>query len=424
MGALTAPPPEPSATAAGVPAAFDEVVRRALAKEPDDRYPSAGDLGRAAIAAAHGEEVTETGERAVARGDAAATSAAPEGATVAMPPRPEPGPEARAPSRRAALIAGLAVAVLGAAVVAALALRGDDEPPSTPPPPRAARLPPPIEVGRRPNAVAATADRAWVASASTRRLTVVDESARAVVERVVVGEGVADMAAGEGALWAASSRQRQVIRLDPETGRRVGEPIEIDGTPLAVAVGPGRVWVAVNDPGPGPDGKLVRIDPRRRRVAETIPVTAGITDLVVAPSGVWVLSNRPSELTRVDPGSGRAAEPVRLGGRETSHVAYGGGALWATLPDTDDVARVDEQTRDVALTAVGRGPAGIAVLGDDVWVANRRESTLSRLDLASGRTNRKPLVVPANPFAVAAGDGLLWVTCVGASVVQPVREGF
>ncbi len=49
---------------------FDDVVRRALAKRPDDRYPSAGDLGRAAIAAAHDRPVDEP-ERSVASGEAA-----------------------------------------------------------------------------------------------------------------------------------------------------------------------------------------------------------------------------------------------------------------------------------------------------------------------------------------------------------------
>ncbi|HEV2786714.1 MAG TPA: serine/threonine-protein kinase, partial [Solirubrobacteraceae bacterium] len=38
------PPPRPSE--AGAPAPFDRVVARALAKDPADRYPSAGDLGR------------------------------------------------------------------------------------------------------------------------------------------------------------------------------------------------------------------------------------------------------------------------------------------------------------------------------------------------------------------------------------------
>jgi predicted Ser/Thr protein kinase len=47
-------PPLPSATV-GVSEAFDEVVVRAMAKDPSERYGSAEDLGRAALAAAHGQ---------------------------------------------------------------------------------------------------------------------------------------------------------------------------------------------------------------------------------------------------------------------------------------------------------------------------------------------------------------------------------
>jgi Protein kinase domain/Domain of unknown function (DUF4440) len=63
------PPPRPSRTP-GVPAEFDRVVARALAKEPERRYPSAGDLGRAVVAAAEGRPATGA-ERSVARGAAA-----------------------------------------------------------------------------------------------------------------------------------------------------------------------------------------------------------------------------------------------------------------------------------------------------------------------------------------------------------------
>jgi Protein kinase domain/Domain of unknown function (DUF4440) len=62
------PPPLPSSL--GAPHEFDRVIARALAKQPSDRYPSAGDLGRAALAAARGEPVTES-ERSVAVGSAA-----------------------------------------------------------------------------------------------------------------------------------------------------------------------------------------------------------------------------------------------------------------------------------------------------------------------------------------------------------------
>lgn len=65
---LRDPIPKPSAK--GADPYFDRIVARALAKEPADRHPSAGDVGRAALAAARGEPVTES-ERTVAIGSAA-----------------------------------------------------------------------------------------------------------------------------------------------------------------------------------------------------------------------------------------------------------------------------------------------------------------------------------------------------------------
>ena len=103
---LRDPIPRPSAT--GADQLFDRIVARALAKEPGDRYPSAGDVGRAALAAARGEPVTET-ERTVAIGSAAPgdiratevtapTSIAPRRPARPVPtgpsaPEPEPAPQ-------------------------------------------------------------------------------------------------------------------------------------------------------------------------------------------------------------------------------------------------------------------------------------------------------------------------------------------
>jgi serine/threonine-protein kinase len=65
-------PPLPSART-GV-ADFDAIVRRAMAKAPDDRYQSAGDLGRAALAAAAHRPISQP-ERSVAIGPASADPA-------------------------------------------------------------------------------------------------------------------------------------------------------------------------------------------------------------------------------------------------------------------------------------------------------------------------------------------------------------
>ena len=52
---LNDPPPAPSLYVPEISMALDDVAIRAMSKDPDDRYPSAGDLGRAAQAALRGE---------------------------------------------------------------------------------------------------------------------------------------------------------------------------------------------------------------------------------------------------------------------------------------------------------------------------------------------------------------------------------
>ncbi len=99
-------PPKPvSVLVPGAPNEFDAVIARALAKEPDDRCPSAGDLGRAALAAAGGG-ANAVPERSVAAGEAAPTAqrpgAAPPTAVAAAPTEQLTGPTAQIPVRQQA----------------------------------------------------------------------------------------------------------------------------------------------------------------------------------------------------------------------------------------------------------------------------------------------------------------------------------
>ena len=66
---LDSPPPSVLSVLPDASELLGEVVRRAMAKQPDDRYPSAGDLGRAARAAV-GQIAVPVTERSVAEGDA------------------------------------------------------------------------------------------------------------------------------------------------------------------------------------------------------------------------------------------------------------------------------------------------------------------------------------------------------------------
>jgi hypothetical protein len=114
---LNDPPPAPSLYAPEVPMALDDVVARAMSKQPGDRYPSAGDLGRAAVAAMSGERPSVP-ERTVATGAAA---------TREMPRAK------RRPGRRGGAAIAVALATVAAIGVAAIAVGGgggggDEEP--------------------------------------------------------------------------------------------------------------------------------------------------------------------------------------------------------------------------------------------------------------------------------------------------------
>jgi hypothetical protein len=126
------PPPRASLHEDAVPPGLDDVVIRALSKSAEDRYPSAGDLGRAAEAALRGTPVAVP-ERTVATGAAATRE---REAAPALAPEQEVTPalarEARTerleersggggPERRRLLIGG-GVLALVAAVAAAMLL--------------------------------------------------------------------------------------------------------------------------------------------------------------------------------------------------------------------------------------------------------------------------------------------------------------
>lgn len=92
---LNSPPPRPSAVNPRVPVGFDDVITRGMAKEPDDRYGSAGALGRAAQRALKGNGHSASQASTVSAAQYAKSGSAP-GQFDAQLSNPPSGPTARA----------------------------------------------------------------------------------------------------------------------------------------------------------------------------------------------------------------------------------------------------------------------------------------------------------------------------------------
>jgi hypothetical protein len=133
-GHLTRRPPRPSAF--GAPWAFDDVIARGLAKNPLDRYPTAGELAAAATAAWEAPLVSIDGrvaaEQQLSPWSADYTSAAPVTPWAPQPVPPGPPPNVRRRARRAlrdrrVWLAVSALAVVAIATATTVALSGGDE---------------------------------------------------------------------------------------------------------------------------------------------------------------------------------------------------------------------------------------------------------------------------------------------------------
>jgi DNA-binding beta-propeller fold protein YncE len=438
---LHEPPPAVGPHAPGAPAGFEDVIARALAKDPDDRYPSAGDLGRAALAAATLAPAPDA-EHTVAVGAAAAraveveTRASPLGAgdtpaaptRVARPGRPVAG------RRRAALAAG-AVGVAAVAAVALVLLPGGDGgvvTPSTrrssvpaaaaPAPRTAGRVTTTLPTGPRPNALTIAGGRLWVASPGETRLRLFDVGSDKPAGRSPkVGIGTAALDAGYGSVWVAKSTTQTLLRYGATSATRRGAPTPLPpGTAVAVAAGERGVWVGSRSRGRNVNAAqtVARIDPGSAQPARPpLPQADGVQDLAVGDGAVWVVGRRRAVVTRIDVATGATTRTI-LGG-DPQRIAIGQGSVWISNDD-GTVTQLGLRSAIRRRIRVGGQPRGLAVGRGAVWVANTLDGTATRIDPRTGRTVGQALPVGSNPSAVAVRGTTAWVSLLGDNAVARI----
>lgn len=119
----------------------------------------------------------------------------------------------------------------------------------------------PASIGVRPTSVAFGDDRVWVADNAASKLYGIEPGADGdgpgqVAVMVRTSASPRGVAAGLGAVWVAAGAEDAVDRFDPETGDRVGSPIDVGANPADIAVGAGAVYTADFD-----DATVTRIEP-------------------------------------------------------------------------------------------------------------------------------------------------------------------
>jgi predicted Ser/Thr protein kinase len=444
--------PDARALAPEVPEALAEVVARALEKDPDDRYLSAGDLGRAALAAV-GDGPAPPPERVVARGAAApggfaddetaipggagGASATPTAPTALAPGGRGPGPGAAAGPRGArAWIAPVLALLAGAAVVVLVVvlLGGSDDKPgagtvsqrtATPAGAGAARVGQTATVDPRPNAIAYARGRVWVGSVRSGRLIGLPADGKGTRRTIKLPwkSGTTSVAAGFGSLWVTNGDQARLVRIDPLSGHVQGDRVVGAGTADVVVTGEGAVWVGQRARrATDPPSSIVKVDPRGGDTKEILFGQEGIGDIAIGGGYVWVPNRRRNRLSRIDPSSGeRKSTPIGFG---KHRVAFGADQVWVTNYDDGTISQNNRSLSNAVTDALNvRGPLDLAVLGNTVWVASYLDDAVVRLDARTGKTIGEPIAVGRNPFAIVVHGDHVWVTNLASGTVSRIDAG-
>jgi YVTN family beta-propeller protein len=409
---LSAPPPSVSARRPGLSAGVDEVLARALAKAPSDRFAVCRDFAEA-LRAALGLAPYDAGS-ADGPSERTPTQVAvpPAGPGAGGPRVPRTG---STPGRAGAGAATVDAATVDASRAAVLPQRAPVGPAPGPEP----------EPGQ-PAAGGAAPDQArrWRPG---RRVSVTAAAGAVVAAAVIIVAIIGFRPAPSGSItgsataYVANNDGGTVTLIDLATGH-TGTPIRVGSEPDAIAITPdGMTAYVANNVG----GTVTPIDLATGRPGTPIRVGNGPSHIAITPDGktAYVTYWGGDTVTPIDLATGRAGTPIRVGnGPHAIAITPDGKTAYVT--DLDGVTPIDVATGHTGTPiAVGNGPHAIAITPDSktAYVNDEGGGTVTPIDLATGHTGT-PIPVGSAPVAVAiTPDGkTAYVVNYGGGTVTPI----
>jgi DNA-binding beta-propeller fold protein YncE len=405
---LQEPPPSVVEMLPSAPRELDDVIKRALAKEPDDRYPSAGDLARAAQAALAGAAPSQP-ERSLATGPAAGVPESVDATAPATPPTELAATKPVAPGEVAAT----------APVQTAAA--PPSPPPTTPPPPTRRRSPLPIVLAGVLVVVAAVgiAAAAGVFSGSDEGAKKASSSgggsgggAPKAVATIPAGDGPDGIAIQGNSVWVVNADSDTLTRIDAQKNKAVGQKVKVQRNPDSVVVADDVAWVTNTDSGSvtrlevSPASSGSQVTARRN-----IKVGAGPEGISLGKQLVWVANGDSDTVTRIDRASGTVLNPPIGVGNKPIGIFVGPTAVWVANSFSQTVSRIDSATsKEIgAPLKVGKNARSVFEAEGSLWVSNTGEGTVSRFNPKTGKQIGDPIQVGDHPKDMAAANGSIWV---------------
>ena len=390
--------PAPSSKRADLPRSLDEVVTKATAKRPEDRFVSASDMGAALRGTSLPSAPTHQRPRVLIAGVAAAVIAivALVAIVASMSGDDVDGADSSpSPSVVAdPLAASLAHADAETGEILSI----------TPHLPRPEDAFPHVEVGE---------GSVWVLSAT--KLTQLDPDdgsmVRDVTMRGLVPQDADSLAIGSRTVWVGD--WGLVHRVNPATGEEL-RSVELwgltdTGGEAFVTVGEGKAWAV------GQDGHLVRIDPLTASKEGSVDVSQSASGIDAGLDAVWVIDDLHGSLIRVDSTTLDIVGTYPAPG-DMNAIATGAGAVWLLDTNAGVVTAFHPGTEVFgAPIRVGIGPTDVATGLGSVWVTNQGAGTLSRIDPITGEVETIPIGGPAAAIAIDEPTETVWVVFARAS---------